>query len=246
MGEVDAVNIKLPAFWSNDPELWFTQIEAIFTSRNITTDATKYGHLVGALPAETAVQVRDILLNPPAAGTRFVNLKTELIKRTTDSDQQRIKQLLTVEELDGRRPTQLLRRMRQLAGTNGAITDELLKQLFIPRLPANVQVALTAHDSLTVDQMAVLADRMVEVSIPHINAVESNEVAELRRELAEIKTLLRSRSAERGPQAGRSRTKTPPRVTFTANESEGLCWFHSKFGNQAKKCRQPCSYRPGN
>ena len=245
--EVHAAHIKLPAFWSSDPELWFTQIEALFASRNFTADATKYGHLVAALPPETAVEVRDLLITPPAAGTRFETLKQEIIKRTTHSAQARIKQLLTAEELDGRKPTQLLRRMRQLIGSSGLIPADLLKQLFVQRLPTNVQVAVAGNDSLTVDQLADLADKIMEVITPQVSAVEPSEVAELRKEISELKSLLRSRPTDRNPPASRARSKTPAQAgPSTASEPQAVCWFHAKFGDKAKKCREPCSFRSGN
>ena len=72
-----AVSIKLPPYWSNDPALWFSQVEAQFTTRGITSESTKYAHVVGSLQPEVAQEVRDLLLNPPAENP-YTRLKSEL------------------------------------------------------------------------------------------------------------------------------------------------------------------------
>ena len=63
--QVAALQIKLPLFWPQDPQLWFAQIEAQFTIRHITVSRTKFDYVIASLAPEFAVEVRDLLLNPP-------------------------------------------------------------------------------------------------------------------------------------------------------------------------------------
>ena len=110
-----AVSIKLPPYWPDDPVIWFAQVEAQFSTRGISSEQTMYHYVVSSLQPEYASAVRELLVTPPIINPYQV-LKTELMKRTTASEQKRLHQLLTAEELGDRTPTQLLRRMEQLLG----------------------------------------------------------------------------------------------------------------------------------
>ena len=114
-GHVEAYATKTPPFWPTDPQVWFVQVEAQFAVRGITAHRRMYQHIVGSLSLEIAKEIRDLLLQPPEDNPYDV-LKQKLIKRIAASEQCRLQQLFTAEELGDQKPKWLLRQMQQLLG----------------------------------------------------------------------------------------------------------------------------------
>ena len=161
--EISNVSLRLPPFYSNDPAMWFCQVENLFITRRITSQQTKYAYIIASLQPEVAQEIRDLLLRPPT-GDCYDVLKAELIRRTSESEQKRLRQLLTTEELGDRKPSQLLRRMQQLLGEN-KLDEDLFKQLFVQRLPTNAQLVVAPSlDKLDIEGLANIADKILEVS----------------------------------------------------------------------------------
>ena len=256
--DVSAVSIalKLPPFWPADPELWFAQVEAQFAYRKITSQRSKFDYVVSSLAPEFAAEVRDLLVNPPADNP-YTTLKTQLTKRTTASEQ-KLQLLFTSEELGDRKPTQLLRRLQQLLGNRSGIDGSFLRELFLQRLPPNVRMVLASSPEGTgLEQLTELADKVMEVAVPTpppIAAVTTSptlaeEVGQLCDNISRlekmIKSLAQSRSHSNTRSSRRPSSPSPTNASDTTDpprDSDSLCWYHSKFGTNAQKCRAPCSW----
>lgn len=260
------VNLRLPPFWPADPELWFAQVEAQFACRRITTQRTRFDHVVSSLSPEFAAEVRDLLLKPPTDNPYTV-LREQLIRRTAASEQRRLQQLFTTEDLGDRKPTQLLRRMQQLLGDRPGVTDgSFLQELFLQRLPHNVRMVLASTpDTFGLDKLAEMADKIMEVAAPSISAASTPTVStptvaanstplapveQLRAELTRLEKLIHklahtqssSRSSSRSSSQPRSTRRSPTPTPISSNSDLSYCWYHQKFGEQAQKCRQPCAW----
>ena len=245
-GRVEAYSMKIPPFWTADPQIWFVQVEAQFAAKSITAQRTMYQHIVASLTPEIATEIRDLLLKPPEERPYDV-LKQKLIERTAASEQRRLQQLFTAEDLGDRKPTQLLRRMQQLLGEKATTTDgSIIKELFMQRLPTNVRMVLAAaSEKSSLDELATLADKIVEVALPSIATVSvtsstTSEVEHLRAENASLRKQISALQTTTGPRRRRSRSRNQGRTRRSPSQP-GICWYHRRFGDAARNCTLPCT-----
>ncbi|CAH8597989.1 unnamed protein product [Schistosoma bovis] len=256
LNSINAISeLRLPTYGVNNPRIWFAQVEALFLSRGIRSQATKYAYIVGALPIEVAAEVGDLIDNVPETDP-YDKIKAAVIHRTSQSDEKRLQQLLTACELGDKRPSQLLRHMRQLAGSC-KLDEALLKQMWSQRLPYSVrQILSVSGASVSLDDLADMADRMIEI-YPDSRGIYSvqpasrdamnptldmqHQMAHLTRQLASLQATIstihsrRPRSMSRRRSLSRHRLKSPKRAA-------GMCWYHSNYGEKARRCTKPCNF----
>ncbi|XP_037505841.1 uncharacterized protein LOC119382197 [Rhipicephalus sanguineus] len=146
----NASELKVPDFWPKNPWVWFSQVEARFQLRRVTSQESKYLHIVAALPPDIADAIDDALASAPSVKA-YDELKSAVLKRLEVSEQSRLQQLLSHEELGGKRPSQLLHRMRQLLGQQAS-----------ERLPQSTRMILAGSDDVALERLAQLADRITD------------------------------------------------------------------------------------
>jgi hypothetical protein len=101
--EVSRVTVWLPPFWAEWPAVWFAQAEVQFFLAGISTEKTKFYHVISQLDLRYAAKLEDVITSPPVRDP-YTTLRTELMRRLSPSRQQRIRQFLTLEMGD-RKPS---------------------------------------------------------------------------------------------------------------------------------------------
>lgn len=234
------VAMRVPPFWKRSPDLWFYQLEAQFNTNGITRDETKFYTLVGNLDADILTEVRDIIRTPPES-EKYDAIKKQMLLTFQESQQNRLKKLLNDTTLDGRRPTQLLKQMQELA--SGCISEDVLRTLWLQRLSSQTQAILAVSTEQNITLLAQLADGISEVlstseiaasstSLPEPSTSDLlQKIVDLEKQIKQLTR--RDRSPSRSNSHGRDKRRS----------GRTLCWYHSKFGNDAKRCQQPCSHQ---
>ncbi|CAN7978188.1 unnamed protein product, partial [Ixodes persulcatus] len=214
------IRLKPPRFWTKNEKVWFAQVEAQFLLHRVTSQATRYLHIVSSLPAEVADELEDIHATAPTPNA-YDHLKAAVLARKTASERSRFQHLLSMKELGDQRPSQLLRRMLQLLGDATSDADKsLLRELFLQRLPNNMVVVRAAAEDMPLGRLADLADRVAEHSTPSVAAAPSDDIAARlsRLEKAICDFLVEDKAPAAVPQLLRHRIATAAGITAPSDQ----------------------------
>lgn len=242
---------KAPAFWGDDPAMWFGQVESQFLVSGITQDSTKFHSVVSALDTKVLKCVRDIILNPPTANA-YETLKTRILAFYEQSESSKLKLLLSDLHLGDNRPSQLLCEMESL--NDHKLNVEALKALWMQRLPSNIQqiLSVVSDDISDLSKLAKVADKVFEGSgnsFPNsVSAVDrgSSEIQLLRQEIEKLKIAIQGIENPNSSVDGkrfrkrnfhRNRSRSP-----SASRQQDWCWYHRRFKERATKCTKPCKW----
>ncbi|XP_055384558.1 uncharacterized protein LOC129614164 [Condylostylus longicornis] len=217
---------------------------------NPFSPATEIKHEVSALPPDTLYFVIDILNNPPSSRP-YETLKGALVERHSLSKIKKLESLLDRVDIGDRRPSDVFKSMRMLAGS--LFNENIIGNLWLRRLPRNIYITLLVVCDKPMKELTSLADKIYKASQPvFLNAVSrtnkicasspvSNQLTDtssnLEDRLSRIEEMLakfntgstfRSRSRSRNSSQNRSASGQP------------ICWYHQKFGREALKCVGRC------
>ena len=211
--------VKLPDFWEASPAMWFAQAEAQFALRGITDDSTKYYHVVAALNSATALRVESLIVSPPRSA-KYDAIKNHLLKTFQPSDAERADHLFSLQGLGDNKPSELMDKMLNLMGPHKP--DFLFVHLFLRQLPSQVRAALANTKLTDCRALAAEADKFFLAGQQQCAAALSPAL-----------------SVSPSPHA------TPVAAATSSHQGRdnGLCYYHGKFGTNAKRCsRPPCTF----
>jgi len=232
-------SLRLPPFWPDRPAVWFAQAESQFELAAITRQPTKFNYVVSQLNQQQAAEVEDIIISP-LEQEPYDQLKAELVRRLSTSRGQRVRQLLSHEEMCERKPSQFLRHLKSLAPD---VPDNFLCTVWASRLPPHVQAILAGQTEGSLDSISQIADTICKVSSLSTTASISlstpdnptgllERIEELSRQIASLRasqTDRRSQSRDRHRPYSRDRLSSTLHNTLQAHD---ICWYHWKFGDE--------------
>ena len=112
-------------------------------------------------------------------------------------------------------------------------------------------VLASTRGDTPIDELAQLADKIIEVAVPQVASVSvqpnhepncTTEIESLRAEIASLKqqiNILKKASRRARSPHRRATSPAPP----SPQSSDGICWYHKTYGDSAHKCQPPCFYQ---
>jgi hypothetical protein len=247
--------LRLPPLWPDRPALSFAQAEAQFEIAGITRQRSKINHVVSQLHQQHA-DVEYITTGPPEE-VAYNHLKEE-VRRLSTSREQRVRQLLSHEEMGDRKPSEFLRHMKRLP-------NDFLRTICDSRLPPHMEAILAAQTEGSLDPASHLTDRICEVT-PHPTTVATCEVAPLpatanispftpddvsrlldrmAQLTRQVTALHKSHAREHTRPSSRSSDRRRNTTPQNSPSRQAMCWCHRCFGDNARKCNPRCSHQQG-
>nr|CAX83690.1 Gag protein [Schistosoma japonicum] len=234
-------------FWADNEEAWFCYAEAETRDHGVTYSRVQFLAVVRSLLRELNRYVTPFISSPDCLGP-YEQLKKSILKRGDLSDRQRLDESFHTIELGSGLKTEMLSSMKEVIGQR-TFDEGLFRQLFLSKLPQQVQAVLVTFNNNPVDELASSVDRILEITRTRHNEVYSVTEKPLETEnkitkLCNTLSCFLDLHEQRRPSNPRRRSLSSKRSSLRPRRRENphWCWYHNTYGKDSKKCRDPCCF----
>ena len=234
---VFSVSIKLPPFDTDNLYAWFGMCEAQFAIRPVTKSETKASYILSNISVE-AYRLITPWLQSQGGHPTYEDLREELLLTFDQGQSDRAQRILQfastgMGDLDPRQLGSEIERLRTLP--DGSKID-ICVEILLQALPAGVRKLLGDIDGLTLKEVSerafkswkqFKADRQFPQTLATIDVQPSKGVDAV--------------SHRRNYQYFPKKSAQP-----ASSDLDSLCYYHRKFGENARSCVPPCAFNSKN
>lgn len=212
---VEAVAVKLPAFWAQNPVAWFQRAEGQFRIKKITCQLTKFDYVLQALPEALVPTARSQCENP-REDSAYDDLKKALLERHAPNRFMSMTEFIESTPIGPGQDPELI---ADIIDGFKLEDKETEFAFFVSKMPPAVKVDLVQDYEVfkNLRAMAKVAKRIM---------VKAQSVSEV---VSPVN------------QTGRKRGDGKP----SSSQRGRLCYSHYRFGEKAQNCRGNCAWRGG-
>ena len=211
------VTPALTTFSEGNPRAWFLLADTRFACSKITKDVEKTGRILEALPASVFERIAPWLETKTADTLKYEDLKEELLSHYTASAHSRAKQIYDMVQNSTEKPSDRWRKMDALQTNAEGKALDMTWELWLLSLPSRVRIQVqdSSQDRSKIIRKADSLLKQLEEDDPaHTMAIQRHK------------------------QRPHKREDRDDRDQIT----DGTCWYHHRFNNRAKKCKEGCKH----
>ncbi|XP_058448632.1 uncharacterized protein LOC131428602 [Malaya genurostris] len=267
---ISSPRLPPPNMSESNIESYFMSLEFWFAATGIggaVHDTRKFNIVMAQVPPSKLTELRSIIDGVPTS-EKYTYVKRKLIDHFADSQQRRLQLVLSDMPLGDMKPSKLFNDMRRVAGDS--LSENVLLDLWASRLPPYAQAAVIASKGDAAERTTI-ADAIVEsMSLRNISTLDSVlqtepstsqsvpeksslcSIESLQREIAQLSSKLEKVLSSRCDNTFRGRARSHSRngkrgwTYRDKTPQDEQCWYHRVFGNEAHRCRMPCSFSQSN
>ena len=208
--------ISIREFDTENPSLWFAELEQQFQAFNVSEETDMFILLCGKLGADQTLPITEVILHTNDYTKPYGCAKENLLGLYELTIHQRLDGVLSLKMEAEEKPSKFLGRLKVLC--QNITMDDLLQYCVRRELSQQVQLTLLNDSSITsAETLAKTADVLTQVRVSDTNLVKSSF------------------------QAGQKiQSKGKRKINGFKTE---LCYFHAKFGDKAVRCAGTPSVR---
>jgi len=240
-----AATIRLPEFYADSPQSWFDCLDSTFAKANITQSITKFHWALAKLPFSLIATVRPLSRNPTAISNPYKELHELLLRSYGLSAEHMTNKWLDYPMCGDTMPSVLWDKLTALQPES---IKDVQTTLFLRKLPRHISNLINPRAFKTTEELIQRCNELWMAQTPEEAAAAAATAA-----AAAVVPNMQSpfRNSGRSPSPFRRKTpsgdkgrrRSPTPVAAKGGRSDGLCFYHSRFGNKAHKCEKGCSYQ---
>ena len=249
-----AAAVHLPDFHADSPQSWFTVLDSQFANAGITQSLAKFHRAVAKLPFSVNPTIQPLADDPTAVADPYGALKELLLESYGLTEEQKTSRWLDYPMCGSEtRPSVL---WDNLLALRPKTLDDAQVALFIRKLPRHISAQINTKSFDSPKDMVRRCNQLWATQTPEEAAAASVAAAAATAGPWQHSSL-RSAPHRRSPSPGRRKTpggdkaadpparrrRSPTPGAAKGARNDGLCFYHTRFGNKAHKCERGCTYQ---
>lgn len=219
---LNVVGIKMPAFMETAAAAWFSILEANFHIKSITSEQTRFFHLIANLPPEVVSKIPVSLITKH----NYTETKTAVLAIHERTKPELFSKLISKASMTGR-PSYYMQELNSIADKVG-VGEDLVRHQFIQALPPTISPVLATQKDLTLAQLGNLAD----------------ELTPFFHQALQVKSDASSTSKQSSPTMQRRENSAIPigLRPFNDKQKPKVCRGHIYYADKSRSCKPWCRY----